>query len=179
MAKLVGRRYATALIDAGLELGMIEQFNEELDYIEDVFKREEKAFQIFSHPRINRDEKKQFISAIFPEGISQEMMNFLYILIDKKRSINLFEIIKEYEKLYNEEKNIVIVTAITVKEMKADSLAKLKNKLEKKLNKTIKISNEIDESMLGGVLLKVGEKVIDGTIIGQLEVIEEAIKGVS
>lgn len=179
MAKLVGNRYATALIESGIDLNMVGQFKEELEYIESVFQNEDKAFQLFIHPRITKDEKKEFISSVFKKQISEEMNNFLYILIDKKRERNFFEIVEEYEKLYNEHENIVKVLAITATKMDEKALGKLKVNLETKLNKKVEISNRIDNSVLGGVLLKVGDKIIDGTIVGQLETMEKAIKGVS
>lgn len=179
MAKLIGNRYASALIESGIDLNMVGQFKEELEYIESIFQNEDKAFQLFVHPRITKDEKKEFISSAFTKQISKEMNNFLYILIDKKRERNFFEIVEEYEKMYNEHENIVKVTAITSTKMDENALQKLKGTLETKLNKKVEISNKIDNSILGGVLLKVGDKIIDGTIIGQLETMGKAIKGVS
>lgn len=179
MARLVSNRYASALIESGIELGKVNEFKKELEYIRDLFNEEKQALQLLSHPRISRKEKKDFILSIFQGHISQEMINFFYILIDKNRERVFLEIAEEYENLYYEYENILKVKAITAMPMDNEAMDRLKAVLKEKFNKNIEISNEIDNSILGGVLLKVGNKIIDGTIKGQLELMGKTIKGVS
>lgn len=175
MAELVSKRYALALFDAGLDLNKINDFNEELDFLDAVFEEEEKLFQLLSHPRIKRDEKKDLIDNVFKDKLSLEMMNFLYILIDKRRESYILDIIKKYKLLFNEHENIVKVVAMTAVPMEDKSKDKLVEALGNKLNKNIELTNEIDPSVLGGILLKLEDKVMDGTLRGQLNSISKAI----
>lgn len=178
MAELVVIPYAKALFDAGLELNEIDTFNKDLHFIEKVFNGEEKLIQVFSHPHIKKDEKKLLIENIFANKISQYTRNFLYILIDKRREKELFQIIKEFENLYDNYAGILNVVAVTAIEIDKKSQKKLIKVLKDKLNKEIKLTNEIDESILGGVLLKLDNKFIDSTILGQLKSMESYIKAV-
>ena len=177
MAKLVGNRYASALFEAGMDLDKIQIFNKELEFLKEVFEGEEKLLQILHHPKIKKSEKRDLIDSIFKERISQEMMNFIYILIDKRREDHILEIVEEYKNLYNKHENIINVVAITAVPMEDKAKNKLITVLKDKLKKTIELTNKIDTGVMGGVLLKVEDKLIDGTVKGQLESIGKAIQG--
>lgn len=177
MAKLVANRYASALFEAGIDLEKIKLFNDELDFLGKTFKKEEKLLQILHHPKIGKVEKRDLIDSIFKERLSEEMINFLYILIDKRREGHILEIVEEYKKMFNKHENIIKVVAITAVAMEDKAKDKLSVVLKDKLKKSIELTNEIDEKLIGGVLLKVEDKLIDGSIKGQLESIGKAIKG--
>ena len=179
MGKLIGSRYASSLFDAGLELGKVDKFYEELELINTHFNQEDKLFQIFIHPRISKDEKKSMVKEIFGNNVSNELLNFLYIIIDKTRERNLFAISEEYKRIYDEHKGIVDVEAVTAIPMGKNAINKLQGVLENKLNKKIRISNKIDKSIIGGVLLKMKDKVIDNTLVSQLKSMEDLINKIS
>lgn len=177
MAKLVAKRYASALFEAGIDLEKTKEFNQELDFLREVFESEEKLLQILHHPKITESEKVSLIDNLFKGRISQELINFLYILIDKRREGHILEIIEEYKKMFNKHENIISVTAITAVPMEENSKTKLITVLQEKFKKTIELTNNIDEKIIGGVLLKVEDKLIDGTLKGQLESMGRAIMG--
>ena len=179
MAKLVSKRYAYALFEAGLELNKLDVFKEDLQVIAHVLNVEPQIQKILSHPKISKDEKKDLMSSIFGGKVSQEMLNFLYIIVDKRREGNLMEISDQFNELFNEHKNIVEVTAITAVPMDRKAQDRLAVVLGNKINKTIRLRNIVDKDIIGGVLLKVENKIIDGTVKGQLESMEKAIKNVS
>ncbi|WP_353093738.1 F0F1 ATP synthase subunit delta [Tissierella praeacuta] len=175
MAELVSNRYALALFEAGLDLKKINEFNKEVDLLKDVFEGEEKLLQILQHPKINRVEKRDLIDKIFGNSVSQEIINFLYILIDKRREGHILNIVDRYKELFNEHENIIKVVAITAVPMEEKSKGKLQTVLSNKLGKKIQLTNEVDTTILGGVLLKLQNKELDGTVKGQLEAIGKTI----
>lgn len=177
MAELVSSRYALALFEAGLDLNKIDEFYKDLELLESVFEENKKLLNILNHPKITRDEKRNIIDEIFKDRVSLEIINFLYILIDKRREKNILEIIDYYKEEFYENKNIVKVVAITAVPMVEQSKSKLRTVLANKLNKEIELTNEIDSTILGGVMLKVENKLMDGTIKGQLEAMGKAISG--
>lgn len=176
MAKLIGNRYGSALFEAGLELNKLDDFHKEINLILDILKREPDLETLLSHPKISKEEKKDILKNVFEKLVSQEMLNFLYIIVDKRREGHLFEIGQEFEDLFNKHKNITKVVAITSIPMKDEAQEKLKVTLGEKLRKNIVLENVVDPSILGGVLLKVEDKIIDGSIKSQLENIERTIK---
>lgn len=176
MAELIASRYASALFDAGKDLDKVSEFYEELKLLREVFKEEEKLIQILSHPKISKNEKKDLIKNIFQNQVSQELINFLYILIDKKREKNILEIIKVYEDLYYDYEGVLRVMATTASLMKEDSKNRLSKVLEEKLNKKILIKNKVEEDIIGGVKLEIEGKLIDGTIKGKLDAMAKLFK---
>lgn len=177
MAKLVGKRYAEALFEAGLELNKLESFREDIANVSSILKEELELQKILNHPKISKTEKKDLLSSIFKGKVSEEILNFLYIIVDKRREGSLIEISKEFEELFNEHNNILEVTAITAIDMNKKVKNKLTQVLSNKTNKTIKLNNIVDSDVIGGVLLRIENKIIDGTIKGQLQSIEKTIKG--
>lgn len=179
MAKLISNRYALSLFETGIELDKVEDFHNELNFINQVFQSEEKLFDILRHPKISKNEKKSLIEEIFKGKLSQETINFFYIIIDKRRERYIYEIVEEFNKKYNEYMNIVNVIAITAIPMEDKAQDRLKQALETKLNKNIKFFNKVDKSIIGGVLLKMDNKFVDATLASQLKDMETALKGVS
>ena len=177
MAELVAKRYALALFEAGEDLDKINDFKDELEFLKTVLEDEKDLIILLSHPRIKKEEKKDLISRIFKDRLSLELVNLLYVLVDKRRESNILDIIQKYMELYNEHENIVKVVAMTAVAMEEASKDKLVETLGKKLNKKILLTNEIDQSVIGGVLLKVENKIIDGSLKGQLDSLSKVIIG--
>lgn len=177
MAKLVGKRYALALFEAGIDTNKISIFDQELDYLKSIFTSEPKLLQILHHPKISKKEKHSLIDELFKDKISTEMVNFLYVLIDKRREGHILEIIDSYKELHNEHENIVRVVAVTAVPMEEEAKSKLMTILMNKLDKKIELTNNVDTTIIGGVLLKVENKLVDGTVKAQLDAIGKAISG--
>jgi F-type H+-transporting ATPase subunit delta len=176
MAKLIANRYANALFEAGTELNKLEEFQKDLNLIKDVLEKEPKIEIILAHPKISKDEKKDLLNNIFGKSVSGEMLNFLYIIIDKRRERYLIDINNEFNDLFNEYENIINIVAITAIPMNEKHQEKLKLTLGEKLNKNVNLKNAIDPNILGGVVLKIDNKILDGSIKAQLENIERSIK---
>ncbi|WP_352419714.1 F0F1 ATP synthase subunit delta [Proteiniborus sp.] len=169
MAKLIGKRYAEALYEVALELDKLEQFKDEIKAISQVLESEPKLKTIFEHPKLSKDEKKDIINSIFKGRVSQEILNLCYIVIDKGRETNLSDICEEYTKLSNIKQGIVEATAITAVPMQNKEMKKLEKQLSMKLDKKVLLSNVIDSTIIGGVLVKIGDKVIDASVKGKFE----------
>jgi len=177
MADLISKRYAYALFEAGLELNKLKEFKDDLSSVVDVLLKEAELRKVLLHPKVAKDEKKELLNCIFNGRIATEVLNFLYVLVDKRRANVIMEINREFIELYNEHENIIEVTAVTSVLMDDNVKNKLRITLENKLNKKVQLKNVVDKDIIGGVLLNIGNKVIDGTVKGQLQEIEKAMKG--
>ena len=179
MAELVGKRYASSLFEVGLEFKNIDEFQKQLKFIKDTLLSEEKLLEILEHPRISEGEKKKLVESIFGKNVSEEVLNFLYIIIDKRRESSIIDIVKEYNTLFKEYNNILEIEAVTAVEMKESAKDRLQTVLESRFEKTVHLSNLVDPSIIGGVLLNMDEQVIDSSIRGQLKEMENMIKETS
>lgn len=179
MAELVGKRYASSLFDVAVDLNKIDDFHSQLEFIKNIFSSEGKLLTILEHPRISRGEKRNLVEEIFKKSVSQELLNFLFIIIDKRREDSLMDIIKEYNAIFKEYKGILDVEAITAVTMGEEPKNRLKLALKSKFHKEINLSNRVDPSIIGGVLLKMNEKVIDSTLRYELKEMESMINSIS
>lgn len=168
MEKLVGKRYAEALFEAGIELKKLDEFKNEIEFVSEVFKSDDQLKTVFQHPKLSKNEKKDILNSLFKDKVSTEVLNLCYITVDKGREKHLEVINDEYRKLYNKEKGIVEAQALTAVAMSKEELDNLQSKLSNKLNKKVELKNAIDPTVVGGVLVKVGDKIIDGSIKGRL-----------
>jgi F-type H+-transporting ATPase subunit delta len=175
MAKLVASRYANALFEVGVSEGTTAALNDELKVIVDLFNGNEDFLKILKAPLISKEEKKALVEKIYKDKASLEMMNFLKVLIDKDRIGIIDEIFTEFKVLINEKNNILEAVAITAVPMSEKDLNNLKQKLSETKGKNITLKNEVDTSVIGGVLVKMGNEEIDGTIKTRLEKLKDQL----
>lgn len=168
MAELVCKRYAEALFEVAQEDNNLQQIREELDFLKTCLKENQDFEKLLNTPLVNSNEKKEILTNIFKDQFSKEVMNFLYILIDKGRIKYIHDIIREFNTMADISKNIVEGVAITAVPLEEASLLKLQVQLSMASGKNVRLKNEVDREVVGGVLVKIGDKVIDGTLKNRL-----------
>ncbi|MDW7668210.1 MAG: F0F1 ATP synthase subunit delta [Bacillota bacterium] len=176
MAELVARRYSQALFEVGKEENKLDEYLEEIKFIGDVCIEYKDFFELLKTPKISISEKKDVFEETFEGKISKEVSNFLKIILDKRRINNIFEITKEYEKLVDKHNGVVKADAYTTTPLEQETLKLLEEKLSKTTDKNVKLTNKIDETLIGGVKIILGDKVIDGTLKKKLTNIESSLK---
>lgn len=177
MYEFLDRRYAFALYKACSEVGNTDLVLEELSEIVDELEANEGLKKIIKNPQINRYNKKRIFKEMFEGDIEDELLSFLLLLIDKGRILYLKEKYIQFKQIYLKRHNTVLAKVKTVFPLDESQREELKNKLEKKYKKTIIMEEEIDSTLIGGVLVTVGNEVIDGTIRGRLDSLMEIAEG--
>lgn len=175
MAELVAKTYAQALYDVGLEKSCIDKFLNELNFIKDVFKENEELFRLYKTPKINKEEKKIITDNVFKNNVSDEILNFIKILLDKRRINNFNEIASSFEKMANEHYGIVEAIVESVIALDEKTLKRLEENLSSKTGKKIKLKNSINPLIMGGLRVRVGDKVFDDTIKNRLDNLSEQL----
>lgn len=175
MAELVAKTYAEALFEVAVEIQQLDQFGEQLRFVSDTFQQYPEFYELYKTPQISNEEKKSIIANVFQKGVQVELLNFLKILIDKRRTGKFEDIAKEYQRLVNDYHNIVEAVAITTKPLGDADRLNLESKLAAMTGKKIKLKNEIDPTIIGGMLVRMGDKVIDGTVQSRLGKLKESL----
>lgn len=175
MVELVSRNYARALFDIAVEENLVEDIGEEMTAIVSILKSEKSFFDFFVTPLVSKQEKIELVDKAFGGKVSKTTENFLKVLIKNGRTDAMPAVDTYYHKLKLEHFNMVEATAYTVLPMTDLQQQKLIEKLEKQTGKKIIFKNEIDQNILGGMLVKIGEKEIDGTVLNSLKNLEAAI----
>jgi F-type H+-transporting ATPase subunit delta len=178
MINIVASRYAEALFQVGEETDSTDKLYGELKAVVDIVKENKDFSNILRSPLVSKEEKKDLITKVFEGKLSQNMINFLKILADKDRLALLADIEKDFKVLLNEKNNILEGIVITAVPMKEEEVKELQTKLSAKYNKTVVLENEVDKSVLGGVLVRIGNEEIDGTVKNRLDKMKEQLSQV-
>ena len=175
MAKLVAKTYSDALFEVGVENNSLEALLEEFSFIEKTFIEYPDFLELFRTPRISIDERKETIQSIYGGKISPEMMNFLKIILDKRRASEIFDIKNEFQVAVHRHNNILEATVISAVAISEEQSEKIKKSLKVVTGNEILIKNKVDETLIGGVVIYIGDKVIDGSVKKKLSDLKEEL----
>ncbi|RQD72290.1 MAG: ATP synthase F1 subunit delta [Tindallia sp. MSAO_Bac2] len=177
MATLVANKYARALFEAVLESDSLEPGSalEELDAITASFDEVPKFYQLYTSPVISDDEKKKMLTSIFKDRLSPEIYHFLLILIDKQREIAFLDIHAVFQKLTEEYQKKMKVTVITAVPLNDETVDRLRQTLNRVTGKEVELFNQVDDSIIGGAMLRMGDQVIDGTLRRRLNIMKDEL----
>ncbi len=164
MAELaVDLTYGTALMEAARELGKEDQILEEAQAVVQLIEDEPDLHQFINYPGVSADEKKEVLKNIFEGKICEELLNFLYILVDKRRTMNFGRIVKVYKSLIEREEGVSYGTVYSVVKLSDERMAELEEQTSKLLQMKVKLDNEIDPNLLAGFKVLVEGKIIDAS----------------
>ncbi len=169
MAKLVSKTYAKALFELAVEGQMVDQILAEYEFVKDSFDEFPEFLEIVKSPKIQVDEKIKILEETFGEKVSDTLINFFKILVDKKRSNVIRDVYDDFNVFVNEEKGLVVARVESVIPLEANEIEALEAKLSKVTGKTVTIDNVINPDIMGGLVVKVGDKVVDGSVKHKLE----------
>ena len=145
------------------------EISELLDIFNSVSNASPKFKQFLITKQINIDLKIKIINNIFDGILSKEQIKISSQIINLIDLRFLKHINKKYKKLHNESLNLINVIAVSSKKLNDSDLSDISSKISEKINKTVSIKNLVDKSILGGIKLKVGNTLIDGSISNKLK----------
>lgn len=172
---IASRRYARALFQVAKSLNRTEGFLEEFRELSKIMLENRELRDFLDHPNITNSEKKNVIQEIFKGRVDQEIIQLIYILLEHNRLERIRAIYYDYKYLVYKDKHMKIAYATTAVKMKDEEMDILKNKLSQKYNCDIEVQNIVDPVVIGGVYLRVGDRIIDGTIKGKFDDIKERL----
>lgn len=170
--------YAEALFELCKERDNLDEVHSELLWLSEVFEKNEDLLKFLYAPTVESADKKNVLKNVFENELSETSFDFLCVVVDKKRIKYLSKIIESFNSLYNEEKNILEVTAITTIPLSEALREKLVKKLESVSQKTIVLSEKIDKSIIGGIVLEYNNTQIQGSIKHKLDELRARINSV-
>ncbi|MBS1259180.1 MAG: ATP synthase subunit delta [Candidatus Scalindua arabica] len=162
--------YAQALFEVAEKRGGAEDIEKDLDGIKDLLGTNKKFRDILYHPSITRTEKKEIIGKIIaPQCSSKWVKNLLFILVDKRREKALDFLPDVFKGVARQIKGVVSVKVQTVFPLTESRLDKLKGNLEKMTKKTVELETEINKEIIGGMIIRIENKIIDGSVVNHLK----------
>jgi len=177
MAELaVVRRYAQALFDTAHRAGVVDQIESDLKAVDQVLRATPRFPRVLRAPTISIDQKKTLVQQVFGDRVSPLAARFLSLVVERRREAILSDVSSEFSRLANEQRNIlaVQVTAATpLTDQERDALAAA---LTRRTGKTVTLELNIDPQIMGGLLLRMGDTVIDGSVRNRLNQLRERLQ---
>lgn len=171
----VARRYGKALFAIAEEKNQINQFQQELHLIVSALADNQKFAKLFLGKAISVSEKKELVQGLFGEQFSAEILNLLFLVLDKGREDYVTEISALFDELVNEAAGVVPVTVSTAIPLSEEELAKIAKTLQNKMQKPVNVTAGVDKTLLGGLKVQIGNTVYDGSIAHQLEALRQQL----
>ncbi|WP_286724166.1 F0F1 ATP synthase subunit delta, partial [Pelotomaculum sp. PtaB.Bin117] len=172
----VAGRYSAALYDLAVESNQVDQIEEELKAVDTILQENTDLQKVLYHPQITAAAKKELLDQLFKGKISELTLNFIKLLVDRRRETFLGDIASEFIAKANAARNIVEVRVTSVVDLKDQEKGEFDQLLAKLTGKKVQVSYATDPSLLGGVLIRIGDKVIDGTIKAKLAALGDRLK---
>lgn len=169
MYEYLDKRYALALYQVAEEKGKVDEYLSNLREIVELFETNNDFLQLIKHPQISTSKKKKTFIKIFKNRVDEELLSFLLILIEKDRILYVKEKLSEMEKIHLERNNTLLAQVKTVVPLNDIERNTLIEKLEINYNKKIILKEELEKAIIGGVYVRIGNDVIDGTIRSKLD----------
>ncbi len=175
---LLAKRYAKALFAVGQEAGTMDEFATTLNEFAALVGDNPELADALSNPLYPADAREAVMAEIVKAaGIEGMMSNFLNLVAQKRRADTLGDIAETFQIMVDEANNTCQGVVVSATEMDAALEAEVQQTLEKITGKRVAISTQVDESIIGGIIAKVGDLVLDGSIKTQLDELKESIKG--
>lgn len=170
----VARPYAKAAFEYARGNDALLAWSEWLDALGRVV-ADRKMQKVIAHPKLSSARKVELLVEIAGIEIDESARRFLDILGEKDRLLALGAIATQFEHFRADFEQRTDVTIVSAFELEAEQQDKLGTALKKRLNREISITTQVDKSLLGGVILRAGDTVIDGSVRGRLNRLREAL----
>ena len=164
----IGEPYAQALMSLAQQNDLTNQFGDTFRELESLLAESPEFKDFVLNPVIKNEDKKNVLKQVMGDA-NPYLINFMMLLVDKRRIIFLEPIVEQYLSLLRKLNQVVLAEAISAKELsdeqKGSIVEKVKNIVEAN---DVELKTSVDPSLIGGVIIKVGSKVIDASLRGQL-----------
>jgi F-type H+-transporting ATPase subunit delta len=171
----VARRYAAALFHQVRTKGTLTETLADMNRVSTLLKATPELGALIGHPLVTATRKKAAVETAFSKTVGAATLGLLHLLIDKRRSELLADVQIEFERLVREFQNVASASAISATPLTAAQLTALEKALETRTGKDIELTTSVDPSLIGGVLVRIGDTVLDGTVRGNLERLREQL----
>ena len=171
-----GKRYGTSLYELAAEEGLTERILAELDVAVNAM-QEPGYLRLLMTPSVPKKERCALLDQAFAQA-HPSLVNFLKILCEAGILPELPACARAYRDRYNQDHNILEVTAVSAVALDESARSRLQEKLQRVTGKTITLTEKVDPSVLGGLRLDLGGTRLDGTVQGRLERLRNEISGV-
>jgi F-type H+-transporting ATPase subunit delta len=170
----VDRVYAEALFDVAREKARFDEIGEQLDEFVDALDGDRDLQVFFFSPYFSSAEKVDGLKRAI-DGADPELVNFLELLIEKNRMTEIFRVRRQFEQLWKRENRRIDVTVTSAVELDPAVVEKIGEEIERQTGRKVELASRVDGEILGGIVLQVGNMVLDASIRSRLEKLRKSV----
>jgi len=174
---IVADRYATALMGlVGADVAVLNQLDDDLDALGEILATNPKLGAFLENPRIKGADKAALVTKVFGGQVSPRVLHTMLLLIDKHREYELASIASRFSQLADERRGVERAEVITAVELPAAQLAKLTEQVQRFSEHRVTLVATVDPTILGGVILRLGNRIIDGSVRNTLSELKRTLQ---
>ncbi|MBQ4132245.1 MAG: F0F1 ATP synthase subunit delta [Desulfovibrionaceae bacterium] len=173
------RRYAQAIFDIGRSKGQADlmQIGRDLEALKECLDISPELANLFANPVFSNDEKGKVLNSLLDRGdVSEITKNFCRLLLEKGRLPLLTDIATAYQDMLDQMEGIIRSELITAVELSPERQAEIKSSLEAKSGKKLAMTFSVDPDIIGGLILKIDDRALDGSLRAQINILRENMK---
>lgn len=168
------RVYAEALFEVGRDKGKLDSLQQQLGEFTAAVDGNRELQVFFFSPYLSSEEKVGGLKRAVTDA-EPELINFLELLVDKHRMPEIFRIRREFEELWKRENRRIDVTVTSAVELDSAVVEKIGQEVERQTGEEVDLSSAVDDKILGGIVLQVGNMVLDASIRSRLEKLRKSV----
>ncbi len=170
----IAQVYARALFEVAVEHDSLDEIHEQLGAFADAMNDNRQLATFFFSPYFSATEKKEGLKRAVTDA-NPEFQNFLQALIERHRMPAIFRMRTEFEALWDEERRLLPVSITSAVELDSETVENLGKRIGDQVDRKVEVSAEVDPEILGGVVLRVGNVILDASIKNRLEQLRKQV----
>jgi F-type H+-transporting ATPase subunit delta len=173
---IVAKRYAKALFELVKGTNQIAQVEEELKQVVDIIRQNSDFEKVLTHPNIDTSKKLELLNNVFSGKILDSVLNTISLLVERRREDLLSSLLEDYVRIANEalgQAEAIVTTPLALTETESKEIAERFTKIS---GKKIQVSSVVDPNLLGGLTVRIGDRLYDGSLSGKLERLEKSLQ---
>jgi F-type H+-transporting ATPase subunit delta len=169
-----GRRYAQAVFEVAKASNQLDEWAKDLETIQQVLETPDISRRL-ENPKLTRENKISLLNGILKDEVSQPAFNLATLLVNRSRYMYIGAIATEYKLLVNQLRGIAVAEVTTAVPIDEAEEALIRQKLSEITGKQIVITKKVDPSIIGGLVARVGDTLIDGSVTSRLQTLRKTL----
>jgi F-type H+-transporting ATPase subunit delta len=170
----IAQVYARALFEVAKEHGLLDQVRDDLTQFAQALSDTRELAVFFFSPYFSTQEKKDGLKRVVT-GAEPVFMNFLEALIERGRMPAIFRIRDDYQALWDDERHLLAVEVTSAIELDKATITSIGDRIGEQTKRTVELSSKVDPDLLGGIVLRVGNVILDASIRSRLEQLRKQV----
>jgi F-type H+-transporting ATPase subunit delta len=170
----IAQVYARSLFEVASEQKKIDEIKEQLGQFADALQEDQNLQVFFFSPYFSTKEKEEGLAKAL-DGADEAFVNFLELLIENHRMPVIFRVRREYDRLWEEENRLLPVTITSAVELDKKTVGEIGDKIAEQTGRKVELSSQVDSDILGGIVVRVGNQVLDASVRNRLEQLRKQV----